>query len=105
MEILSLPTVAPQEDACLNSLDYQRADKPLFEVDEDRLNQLIQLSRQFYPNVPEWFIHTICNEQCMIEQGYEIDEAKAEELYKSSQEELKKTEYYFNVESANKISE
>jgi hypothetical protein len=93
MEILSLPTVAPQEE------------KPLFEVDEDRLNELMQLSRQFYPNVPEWFIHTICNEQCMIEQGYEIDEAKAEELYKSSQEELKKTEYYFNVESEKKISE
>jgi len=35
----------------------------------------------------------------MIEQGYEIDEEKAEELYKSNKEELKKTEYYFNVES------
>ena len=52
MEILS-----STEDACINSL--QRADKPLFEVDEDRLNQLMQISRQFYPNVPEWFIHTI----------------------------------------------
>ena len=83
----------------------QQEEKPLFEVDEDRLNQLMKLIRQFYPNVPEWFIHTICNEQCMIEQGYEIDEVKAEELYKSGQEELKKTEYYFNVESANKISE
>ena len=80
-------------------------ENPLIEVDEDRLNQLMQLSRQFYPNVPEWFIHTICNEQCMIEQGYEIDVEKAEELYKTAQEELKKTEYYFNVESENKISE
>ena len=34
-------------------------EKPLFEVDEDRLNQLMQLSRQFYPNVPEWFIKKI----------------------------------------------
>jgi hypothetical protein len=41
----------------------------------------------------------------MIEQGYEIDEAKAEELYKSGQEELKKTEYYFNVESERSTSE
>ena len=98
MEILT-----QQEDACLSSL--QRAEKPLFEVDEDRMEQLMQLSRQFYPNVPEWFIHTICNEQCMIEQGYEIDEAKAEELYKSNQEELKKTEYYFNVESERSSSE
>jgi hypothetical protein len=65
----------------------------------------MQLSRQFYPHVPEWFVHGICNEQCMIEQGYEPDQALADELYQKSQDELKKTEYYFNVESAKKISE
>ncbi len=80
-------------------------EKPLFEVDDNRLNELMQLSRQFYPNVPEWFVHEICNEQCMLEQGYEPDQELADKLYKDAQEELKKTEYYFNVESENKISE
>jgi hypothetical protein len=78
-------------------------EKPLFEVDEERLNELIQLSKQFYPNVPEYFIHGICNEQCMIEQGYEPDEALADELYKKAQEELKKTEY--NIEIVKNISD
>ena len=35
----------------------------------------------------------------MIEQGYEPDQALADELYNNAQDELKKTEYYFNVES------
>ena len=86
-------------------MDILTEEKPLFEVDEDRLNELMQLSRQFYPHIPEWFLHGVCNEQCMIEQGYQIDETKAEELYKSNQEELKKTEYYFNVESERSSSE
>ena len=46
----------------------------------------------------DYFIHSVCNEQCMIEQGYEIDEVKAEELYNIAQEELKKTEYNIKVE-------
>jgi phosphoribosylformylglycinamidine (FGAM) synthase-like amidotransferase family enzyme len=79
-------------------------EKPLFEIDEHRFNELMQLSRQFYPNVPEWFVHGICNEQCMIEQGYEPDQALADELYNNAQEELKTTEYYIKVESENKIS-
>jgi len=79
-------------------MDILTQEKPLFEVDEERLNELIQLSKQFYPNVPEYFIHGICNEQCMIEQGYEPDEALADELYKKAQEELKKTEYNIKIE-------
>ena len=86
-------------------MDILTEEKPLFEVDENRMNELMQLSRQFYPNVPEWFVHGICNEQCMIEQGYEIDESEAYELYKTAQEELKTTEYYFNVESERSSSE
>ena len=73
-------------------------EKPLFEIDENRLNELIQICKQYYPNVADYFIHSVCNEQCMIEQGYEIDEVKAEELYQIAQEELKKTEYNIKFE-------
>ena len=73
-------------------------EKPLFEVDEDRLNELIQICKHYYPNVSDYFIHSICNEQCMVEQGYEPDPEVADKLYRTAQEELKKTEYYFNVE-------
>ena len=86
-------------------MDIITEEKPLFEVDENRLNELMQLSRQFYPNVPEWFVHGICNEQCMIEQGYEPDQALADKLYKDAQEELKTTEYYIKVESERSSSE
>ena len=30
-------------------MDILTEEKPLFEVDENRLNELMQLSRQFYP--------------------------------------------------------
>ena len=73
-------------------------EKPLFEIDENRLNELIQICKQYYPNVSDYFIHSVCNEQCMVEQGYEIDEVKAEELYNIAQEELKKTEYNIKIE-------
>ena len=73
-------------------------EKPLFEVDENRLNDLMQISRQLYPTVPEWFILGICNEQVMYEQGYEPDETVANDLYQKAQEELKTTEYYIKVE-------
>ena len=39
----------------------------------------------------------------MVERGYEIDEAKGEELYNIAQEELKKTEYNIKIEK--KLSE
>ena len=70
----------------------------LFEIDENRLNELMQLCKQYYPHVPDYFIHSICNEQCMVEQGYEIDEEKGLELYNIAQEELKKTEYNIKFE-------
>ena len=78
-------------------------EKPLFEIDENRLNELMQLWKQFYPHVPDYFIHSICNEQCMVEQGYEIDEAKGEELHNIAKEELKKTEY--NIKFEKNLSE
>ena len=62
-------------------MDILTEEKPLFEVDEDRLNELIQLCEQHYPHVSDYFMHSICNEQCMIEQGYEPDEAVANDLY------------------------
>ncbi len=85
-----------QEDACLSSL--QRTEKPLFEIDEQRLEELIQICKHYYPTVSDYFIHSVCNEQCMVEQGYEIDEAKGEELYQIAKEELKKTEYNIKFE-------
>ena len=91
MEILT-----NQEDACLSSL--QRAENPLFEIDEQRLQELIQICKHYYPTVSDYFIHSVCNEQSMVEQGYVIDEAKGEELYNIAQEELKKTEYNIKIE-------
>ena len=78
-------------------------EKPLFEIDEQRLEELVQICKRYYPNVSDYFIHNVCNEQCMLEQGYEIDEAKGEELYNIAQEELKKTEYNIKIEK--KLSE
>ena len=78
-------------------------EKPLFEIDENRLNELMQLCKQYYPHVQDYFIQSICNEQCMVEQGYEIDEAKGLELYNIAQEELKKTEY--NIKFEKNLSE
>ena len=79
-------------------------EKPLFEVDENRLNDLMQLCKQYYPHVPDYFIHSICNEQCMVEQGYEIDEEKGLELYNTAQEELKKKEYNIKFEPSELLS-
>ncbi len=78
-------------------------EKPLFEIDEQRLEELIQICKQYYPTVSDYFIHSVCNEQCMVEHGYEIDEAKGQELYNIAQEELKKTEYDIKIEK--KISD
>ena len=78
-------------------------EKPLFEIDEQRLNELIQICKHYYPTVSDYFIHSVCNEQCMVEQDYEIDEVKGQELYNIAQEELKKTEYNIKIEK--KLSE
>ena len=66
-------------------------------IDTYRLNELIQICKQYYPTVSDYFIHSVCNEQCMVEQGYEIDEAKGEELYQIAQEELKKQNIILNL--------
>lgn len=70
----------------------------LIDIDEDRLNELIQLAKHFYPDVPEYFIHGIAVEQVMIEAGHEPNEEVANELYKKAQEELKNTEYNIKIE-------
>jgi hypothetical protein len=70
----------------------------LFEIDENRLNELIQLAQQHYPDIPEYFVHTVAVEHCMLEQVYEPDEELANELYRKAQEELKTTEYNIKVE-------
>ena len=72
--------------------------KNLIDIDEDRLNELMQLAKQYYPDVPEYFVHGIAVEQCMIEAGHEPDEELANELYRMAQEELKNKEYNFKVE-------
>ena len=72
--------------------------KNLIDIDEDRLNELMQLAKQYYPDVPEYFVHTIAVEQCMIEAGHEPDEELANELYRMAQEELKNKEYNSKVE-------
>jgi hypothetical protein len=65
-------------------------ENPLFEIDEQRLEELIQMCKHYYPTVSDYFIHSVCNEQCMVEQGYEIDEAKGEELYQIAKKRIKK---------------
>jgi hypothetical protein len=71
----------------------------LIEVDEERLNDLMELCKKLYPDVPEYFIHGICVEQLMYEQGYENKQV-ADELYQKAKEELKTTEYYIKVEKS-----
>lgn len=70
----------------------------LIDIDDDRLNDLIQLAKQYYPDVPESFIFGVAVEQVMIEAGHEPDEEMAKELYKKAQEELKNTEYNITIE-------
>jgi hypothetical protein len=78
-------------------MEIQEQQSELIEVDETRLNELMELCKTLYPDVHEYFIHGICLEQLMYEQGYENKEL-AEELYQKAQEESKKTEYYIKVE-------
>ena len=69
----------------------------LIEIDNDRYDELYNLARQLYPNVADYFIHLICNEQCVLEAGHENKEL-ADELYQRAKNESKTNEYYFNVE-------
>ena len=38
-------------------------------------NNFFNLKRLIW-NVSDYFIHSVCNEQYMVEQGYETDEAR-----------------------------
>lgn len=87
-------------DFSLSTLDcaHESVTPKLIDIDENRLNDLIQLAQQYYPDVPEYFIHCVAVEQVMMESGQEPDEEFAKELYRKAQEELKNTEYYIKVE-------
>ena len=73
------------------------ATDPLIEIDNDRYEELYNLAKAVHPNVADYLIHLICNEQCVFETGYENEEL-ANELYDKAKEQLKINEYYFNVE-------
>jgi hypothetical protein len=70
----------------------EKQESELIEVDEDRLNDLMQLCKRLYPDVADYFILGICVEQLMFDKGFENKEL-ADELYQKAQEELKQTEY------------
>lgn len=69
----------------------------LIEIDNERFDELYNLAKAIHPNVADYFIHLICNEQCLFEAGHENQEL-ADELYEKAKDELKINEYYFNVE-------
>lgn len=77
-------------------MEIEKQENELIEVDEDRLNDLMQLCKKLYPDVADYFIHGICVEQLMYEKGYENKEV-ADELYNKAQEELKQTEYNIKI--------
>jgi hypothetical protein len=43
----------------------------LIEIDNERFDDLYNLAKAMHPNVQDYFIHLICNEQCSFEAGYE----------------------------------
>jgi len=69
----------------------------LIEIDNERYEELYNLAKAIHPNVADYFIHLICNEQCAFETGHENEEL-AKELYEKATEQLKINEYYFNIE-------
>jgi hypothetical protein len=73
------------------------SEEPLIEINNERFDELYNLAKAIHPNVADYFIHLICNEQCVFETGYENEEV-ANELYDKAKEQLKKNEYYFDVE-------
>ena len=73
-------------------------DKPLVEINEDRLNELVEASKVLYPDIDPFFIDLICTEQVMYEAGYEMSDEEAQEFYNKAQEQMKTKEYYFKVE-------
>ena len=78
------------------------ATENLIEIDNERFDELYNLAKAMHPNVADYFIHLICNEQCVFEAGHENKEL-ADELYEKAKDELKINEYYFNVEQGDNI--
>lgn len=74
----------------------------LIEIDNERFDELYNLAKAMHPNVADYFVHLICNEQCAFEAGYE-NQVLADELYEKAKDELKINEYYFNVEQGDNI--
>ena len=85
-------------DASQRAAEDAGAPQVLIDVDEDRLNELVEASKQLYPEIDPFFIHLVCSEQVMYEAGYEIDEKEVQELYNKAQEQMKTKEYFFDVE-------
>jgi hypothetical protein len=79
-------------------MEIQEQKSDLIEIDEDRLNELMEISKQLYPEIDPYFIHMVCVEQVMHESGYELKEEEFQEMYKKALEERQKTDYYFKVE-------
>jgi hypothetical protein len=79
-------------------MEIQEQKSDLVQIDEDRLNELMEISKQLYPEIDPFFIHMVCVEQVMHENGYEFNEDEYKEMYNKAQEENKNKEYYFNVE-------
>jgi hypothetical protein len=72
--------------------------RELHAVDEERLNQLMELLKQEYPDLDPYFVHMISLDQVMFEKGYTVDPEQAAELYNKAQEQMKINEFCFNVE-------
>ena len=81
-----------------NVIEDEEAPQTLIEIDEVRLNELMEISKQLYPEIDPYFIHIVCVEQVMHESGHEINEEEFKEMYKKALEEREKTDYYFKVE-------
>ena len=79
-------------------MDISCTDQDLIQIDEERLNQLIELSKIHYPDIDPYFIHMVRVEQLMYENGHEIDRELANEMYNKAQEQMKNKEFYFKVE-------
>jgi hypothetical protein len=73
------------------------SEEPLIEINNERFDELYNLAKAIHPNVADYFIHLICNEQCVFETGFENKDL-ADELYDKAKEQLKINEYYFNIE-------
>lgn len=79
----------------------QEIDADKIEINDSnelRLNELKEMSQQLYPDIDPFFIHMVCVEQIMFENGCEINEDDVRESYKKAQEQMNIKEFHFNVE-------